>query len=367
MIRRLETPLRRAALLRTRQHHCTPLPRLAHQCARTTARPPVAAASWLRRADGNQLARRANRGLASSSSAAAPAAVEVRDVQHAATLLGETLRELEMLTDASGDGGLGTLPGPSGEQHDRLAAQLGALLGYCEAELREIKEWDGKRRGQTSAYKHHATVAPLHAQVLLATGQARLVLPPPHTDVAGALQFAEAGFGALHALLEAATNPPSATGGAPASQPAEAATRAARVHMLRGALQLSATRLRYAAEVAPQMWVAQGRAVIELLRELLPDFEEAFGAESTEVLMALQAVRQSYTEVGEAFFHGVGCEQSDEKAVQCCEQHTHTERQRRHTPHALSQPRKTPALLIGRSVRVRVAWIRDHRRRAGGP
>ena len=33
--------------------------------------------------------------------------------------------------------------------------------------------------------------------------------------------------------------------------------------------------------------------------------------------LALQAVRQSYTEVGEAFFQGLGVEQSDEKAVQC--------------------------------------------------
>lgn len=33
--------------------------------------------------------------------------------------------------------------------------------------------------------------------------------------------------------------------------------------------------------------------------------------------LALQAVRQSYTEVGEAFFQGLGVEQSDKKAVQC--------------------------------------------------
>ena len=263
----------------------------------------------------SRLERRERRGFAACS-ALGQVDVAVRDVQHAATLLGETLRELDMLADAAGDGGLATLPGPATEQHDRLAAQLRALRAYCEEEARKIGNWDGKRRGQSSAYKHHATVAPLHAQVLLATGKERLMLPPPHTDIAGALHAAEAGFGALRALLDAAATPAPEKGRA--TQPAEAATRAARVHMLRGALQLAATRLRYAAEVAPQTWVTQGSQVIKMLRELLPEFEDAFGAESDETLLALQAVRQSYTEVGEAFFQGVGCEQSDQKAVQCC-------------------------------------------------
>lgn len=292
--------------------------------------PPVAlAASMLGRPAGceprsdwtkRQLVRQMLCGFASSSrfassSAAVDAEMVVQDVQQATALLGETLRELDMLADASGDGGLATLPGPADEQHDRIAAQLHALRAYCEEEARKIGNWDGKRRGQSSAYKHHATVAPLHAQVLLATGKVRLMLPPPHNDVAGALQVTEAGFGALRTLIEAASIPPKE---GRATQPAESALRAGRVHMLQGALQLAAARLRYAAEVAPQTWVAQGRQVIETLRGLLPEFEEAFGTESDEMILALQAVRQSYTEVGEAFFQGLGCEQSDEKAVQCC-------------------------------------------------
>jgi hypothetical protein len=291
--------------------------------SRAQCRQPLPVASWrlvrpavcdhrCDRGDGGRVRR-----AFGSSTAMDDAGVVVRDVQHATALLGETLRELDMLADASGDGGLATLPGPPTEQHGRLASQLHALRTYCEEEARKIGDWDGKRRGQTSAYKHHATVAPLHAQVLLATGKERLMLPPPHTDVAGALNVAEAGFGALRALLDAANTPAANEGRA--SQPSAAATRAARVHMLRGALQLAATRLRYAAEVAPQMWVTQGSDVIKLLRELLPEFEDAFGTESDEMLLALQAVRQSYTEVGEAFFQGIGCEQSDEKAVQCCE------------------------------------------------
>ncbi len=198
-------------------------------------------------------------------------ATALRDVNDAANTLGEALRELEMLADEEGDGGVSTLPGPISARHELVAERIQQVLEFCGSEAEAVGEWDGQRRGQPTAYKHHATVAPLHAQALLALGKARLVLPPPFLDVGGALQLAEHGFGALRALLDSASAPPE--GRAAAS--ALAATRAARVHMLRGALQLSATRMRYAAEVEPAAWPPQGRAVIELLRELLPDFVRA--------------------------------------------------------------------------------------------
>ena len=58
-------------------------------------------------------------------------------------------------------------------------------------------------------------MAPLHAQTLLALGQARLLLPAPHTDVTLALATAQSGYGALSALLSNPVRlPPPAHAGA---------------------------------------------------------------------------------------------------------------------------------------------------------
>ena len=42
----------------------------------------------------------------------------LRDVNDAASTLGEALRELEMLADEEGDGGVSTLPGPISARHE---------------------------------------------------------------------------------------------------------------------------------------------------------------------------------------------------------------------------------------------------------
>jgi hypothetical protein len=186
---------------------------------------------------------------------------------------------------------------------------------------------------QTAAWKHTATVAPLHAQALLGWGKCNLLLPPPHLDVGRALRVTERGVGALEAILnlrvgDGAVADGDGNGGGAALAADNGPDKAAKgsrlskhetgsALYLEAALQLAAARLRYAQEVDPKAWVVQGPATIQLMTSLLPDLEEVFGIDSAEVAMALQAVRQSYTEVGEAYFQGLGCKQSDLKAVRC--------------------------------------------------